>query len=128
MRVLYRQGYGQLVVVSSVVAARGMAGPMNAYAASKIALAHLAEGIRSDVRAQGLPIKVTTLRPGYIESDMQTRTGRRHPLLTDAAAGCRALVDAIVREGDDVCVPRWPWSAFAFGLKHLPLSVVRRMV
>jgi hypothetical protein len=37
MRVLYRQGRGQLVVISSVVAARGLPGPMNVYAASKAA-------------------------------------------------------------------------------------------
>lgn len=128
MRVLYRQGRGQLVVVSSVVAARGMAGPMNVYAASKIALVHLADGIRSDVQANGLPITISTIRPGYIDSEMQARTGRRHWLLTDSEKGCRAMVDAIQREVEDVCVPRWPWAAFAAGLKHLPASVVRRMV
>jgi NADP-dependent 3-hydroxy acid dehydrogenase YdfG len=128
MRILYRQAHGQLVVISSVIAARGMGGPMNAYAATKIALAHLAEGIRSDVEAAGLPITVTTLRPGYIHSDMQSRTGRRHPLLTDADTGCRALVEAIERGAVDACVPAWPWTIFAAGLRHAPRRYVRRMV
>ncbi|MCM3920357.1 MULTISPECIES: SDR family oxidoreductase [Frankia] len=128
MRILYRQGRGQLVVISSVVAARGMPGPMNVYAASKVALTHLAEGIRGDVRAKGLPITVSTIRPGYIDSEMQSRSGRRHPLLMDADVGCTAMVDAIQREVRDACVPRWPWTAFAAGLKVLPMSVVRRMV
>jgi len=128
MRVLYRQGRGQLVVMASVVAVRGMAGPMNVYAASKAALVQLAEGIRSDVQAKGLPIKVTILRPGYIDSEMQARTGRRHRLMVGSERGCRALVDAIEREAKDVCVPRWPWSVFSLGLRLLPSGVVRRIV
>ncbi|KJE21735.1 short-chain dehydrogenase of unknown substrate specificity [Frankia torreyi] len=128
MRVFYAQGHGHLVVVSSVVAARGMPGPMNVYAASKVALAHLAEGIRSDVEAKGMPISVTTIRPGYIDSDMHAHTGRRHPLMVDAEVGHRALVDAIERGGSNVYVPRWPWTAFAWGLRHAPLAVTRRIV
>jgi len=128
MRVLYRQGTGQLVIISSVAAARGLPGPMNVYAASKAALVHLAEGIRSDVDHQGLPIKVSTIRPGYIDTEMQTRTGRRHWLLTDYEAGCRAMVHAIEREVDDACVPRWPWAVFSMAIKHLPGPVVRRLI
>jgi short-subunit dehydrogenase len=128
MRVLYRQRRGQLVVMGSVVAARGMAGPMNVYAASKTALIRLAEGVRSDVQGKGLPIKVTILRPGYIDSEMQSRTGRRRRLLVDTERGCRALIEAIEREAKDVCVPRWPWSLFSVGLRYLPMSVVRRIV
>ncbi|SNQ52071.1 putative enzyme [Frankia canadensis] len=128
MRVLYQQGRGQLVVISSVVAARGLPGPMNVYAASKAALTHVADGIRADVRARGLPITVSTIRPGYIDSEMQARTGRRHPLLTDADVGTAAMVDAIQREVRDACVPRWPWLVFAAGLRLLPMPVVRRML
>ncbi|WP_020499196.1 SDR family oxidoreductase [Sciscionella marina] len=128
MRVLYRQEHGQLVVMASVVAVRGMAGPMNVYAASKAALVRLAEGIRSDVQAKGLPIKVTTLRPGYIDSEMQARAGRQHRLMIDSERGCRVLVDAIEREAKDVCVPRWPWAPFSAGLRYLPSSMVRRIV
>lgn len=128
MRVLYRQGSGQLAVISSIVAGRGLPGPMNVYAASKVALNHLAAGIRSDVRAADLPIAVSTIRPGYIDSEMQTRTGRRHRLLTDVDVGCAAMVDAIQREVRDACVPRWPWSAFAAGLQVLPMPIVRRML
>lgn len=128
MRVLYGQGRGQLAVVTSVVSARAMPGAMNVYAATKAALDHLAAGIRSDVAAKGLPITVTTIRPGYIDSEMQTRTGRRHPLLTDTDVGCTAMVDAIQRGVRAACVPRWPWAPFALGLKVLPMSVVRRMI
>jgi len=128
MRVLYRQGSGQLVVITSVVAGRGLPGPMNVYAASKIALQHLADGIRADVRAKGLPITVTTIRPGYIDSEMQARTGRRHRLLTGADVGCAAMVDAIQGEVADAAVPRWPWAPFALGVKVLPLPIVRRML
>ncbi|MFR9805085.1 SDR family oxidoreductase [Pseudonocardia sp. RS010] len=129
MRVLYRQGHGQLAVMTSVVAVRGMAGPMNVYAASKAALVRLTEGIRSDVAAKKLPITITLLRPGYIDSEMQSRTGKPpHRLMVDSDRGCRALVDAIERGARDVCVPRWPWSAFSLALRVLPSGIVRRIV
>lgn len=128
MELFYRQGFGHLVVMSSVTAARGMPGPMNAYAASKVALAHIAEGIRFDVAESKLPIRVSTLRPGYIDSEMHARTGRRHPLLVDGDIGARALVRAIENEVTDACVPWWPWQAFSLVLKYAPKSIVRRII
>ncbi|QTJ70530.1 SDR family oxidoreductase (plasmid) [Rhodococcus sp. ZPP] len=128
MELFYRQGTGHLVVMSSVTAGRGLPGPMNVYAATKAALAHLAEGIRSDVKAKQVPIKVSTIRPGYIESEMQDRTGKRHPLLVEASAGAASLVRAIEREVEDACVPWWPWTFFELVLRFAPDSLVKRIL
>lgn len=128
MEIFYRQGSGHLVLMSSVTAVRGLPGPMNVYAATKAALAHLAEGIRSDVKAKKVPIKVSTIRPGYIESEMQDRTGRRHPLLVEAATGAEALVRDIEREVKDACVPWWPWTFFASVLRFAPDSLVKSIL
>ncbi len=62
------QNAGQLVMVSSFSALRGMPGNITTYAATKAAVAHLAEGFRADVH--GTPIRVTVLYPGYIVSEM----------------------------------------------------------
>lgn len=128
MELFYSQGSGHLVVMSSVTSVRGLPGPMNAYAAGKATLTHLADGIRLDVAGKRLPIKVTTLRPGYIESEMQDRTGRKHPLLVEADTGARALVDAIERGRAEECVPRWPWSAYGALIKRAPRHLLTRLL
>src|SRR5687768_3877111 len=67
MEHFYERKAGHLVVISSMSAMRGMPGSITAYAATKAGLAHLAEGIRSDlINRKGHDIKVTTLDPGDI--------------------------------------------------------------
>lgn len=115
---------GHLVVVASVQAVRGFPGTMTTYAASKAGVAALAEGIRCEVI--GTPIKVTTVLPGYIRSEM-TAGVRGAPFMVDNETGSRALVAAIDKEVASAAVP-WPWKLVAPALRRLPLSVIRRMV
>ena len=119
-------GDGHLVIVSSIQAVRGMPRAMAAYAASKAGIAALAEGIRAD--CIGTPIKVTTLLPGYIRSEMTERVSPPPKLMVDTETGCRAMVAAIEREVAEAPVPGWPWRPIGFALRHLPLRVVRRLV
>lgn len=116
---------GHLVVMSSVSARRGCRGAMTTYAASKSFVASLAEGIRSDVIET--PIKVTTVFPGFIESEMTARA-KHTPFMVDTASGCRAIVAAIERESDKATVPSWPWRPLGMVMGVLPLRVVRRLM
>ncbi|MCW4352704.1 SDR family oxidoreductase [Hoyosella sp. YIM 151337] len=124
LEIFREQGYGHLVVVSSVSALRGMRGNITAYAASKAAAASLAEGIRS--QQHSTDITVTTLLPGYIESEMTARAGKT-PLLAPAEKGAQALVASIEREPAKAYVPRWPWAPLAQVMRFAPLSVIRKM-
>ncbi|MGY1713564.1 SDR family oxidoreductase [Geodermatophilus sp. SYSU D01106] len=117
------QGSGHLVVISSVASVRGMRGTRTAYGASKAALNALAEGIRSDLLGTG--IRVTTVLPGYIETDINV--GRRGPFTVDLDTGVDALVAAIEREPVRAYVPEWPWRPVSALLRVLPLPVVRRL-
>lgn len=116
---------GHLVVMSSVSSRRGCRGAMTTYAASKSFVASLAEGIRSDVL--GTPIKVTTVFPGYIESEMTARA-KRTPFMVDTETGCRAIVAAIEREATAATVPSWPWKPLGLAMSVLPLRIVRRIM
>ena len=49
VEIFREQDAGQLVMVSSVAAMRGMKGAMTTYAATKAGVAHLAEGLRADL-------------------------------------------------------------------------------
>lgn len=119
------QNAGHLVMISSVSAMRGMPKAITTYAATKAAVAHLAEGFRADV--WNTPIKVTVLYPGYIESEMSARSAKT-PLMTTTEKGVRSMVRAIEREVASARVPGWPWGPFGFALRHLPFAIARRMM
>ena len=129
MEHFYERKAGHLVVISSMSAMRGMPSSLATYAATKAGLAHLAEGIRSDlIGRKGHDIKVTTLFPGYIASEMNEGVEQEARMMVDTETGCRGLVKAIEREVTDSAVPAWPWAPLGQVMKHAPLSVVRRMV
>jgi short-subunit dehydrogenase len=124
VEIFREQNAGHLVVISSVLAVRGFRGNVTTYAATKAALSSLAEGIRMDLMRT--PIKVTTICPGYIRSEMNARV-KKTPFIVDTETGCRAIVRAIEREVAEAYVPRWPWAPLAFLMRRLPLSAVARM-
>ncbi|MGK5451290.1 SDR family oxidoreductase [Streptomyces radiopugnans] len=118
------QGAGHLVVVSSMSAMRGLPRNLTTYAASKAGVAALAEGVRAELLRT--PIKVTTLFPGYIASEMSGSAGRT-PLMVSTEKGVRAMVKAIEAERAQAKVPAWPWVPMGFAMRRLPLGVVARM-
>ncbi len=118
------QNAGHLVTMSSMSALRGMPRHLTTYAATKAGLAALTEGIRADLL--GTPIRVSTIFPGFIRSEMNEKA-KNVPFIVDTETGCRAIVRAIEREKAEAYVPRWPWAPFRVLLRHLPLPVVARM-
>jgi len=118
------RGRGHLVVVSSMSAMRGLPKAMTAYSASKAGIATVAEGLRAELH--GTPIKVTTLYPGYIRSEMNEKVAQRTPLMSSTEDGVRAMVRAIERQVASAAVPAWPWRPLGVVLRHAPLGVIRR--
>ncbi len=123
MAIFRQQNAGHLVTISSVSAVRGFRRALTVYAATKAALTTLSEGIRVDVL--GTPIRVTTVHPGFIRTELNEKV-KRVPFIVDAETGCRAMVKAIEKEGANPFVPRWPWAWMHWLLKVLPLSQLRR--
>jgi short-subunit dehydrogenase len=119
------QNAGQLVMISSISAVRGMPRNITTYAATKAAVAHLAEGYRADV--MNTPIKVTVLYPGYIISEMSA-TSKTTPLVASTEKGVRAMVSAIEKQKASARVPAWPWVPVGFALEHLPLPLARKLM
>ena len=127
MEIFRDQNAGHLVTISSVTAVRGMPGNVNTYAATKAGLASLCEGLRVELRKKHSPIKVSTILPGYIRTDINARV-KNTPFIVDTQTGCRAMVQAIEKEKAEALVPRWPWVPFGFAMKHLPLPIISRLV
>jgi len=124
MQLFRARGRGHLVVVSSMSAVRGMPKAMTAYSASKAGIAAVAEGLRAELL--GTPIKVTTLLPGYIRSEMNEQVAQRTPLMSSTEDGVRAMVRAIEKQVATAAVPAWPWRPLGVVLRHAPLGVIRR--
>lgn len=122
LQIFRAQGYGHLVLVSSVLGNKGVAGVKAAYCASKAGLSSLGESLRAEY-ATG-PIAVTVIEPGYIESEMTAKTANTM-LMTDTATGVAAMVDAIERERGRAVVPGWPWLPLVAVLKALPPRFTR---
>jgi len=126
MNIFRAQNSGHLVVISSMSAMRGLPKHLTAYGASKAGLAHLAEGIRSDMLLTKLPIKVSTIYPGYIRTEIN-ENAKPLPFEVDTDTGTRAIVAAIEAGVDEACVPSMPWSVVGQAMKHLPLPVMSRL-
>ncbi|WP_404366491.1 SDR family oxidoreductase [Marinobacter sp.] len=127
MEIFRAQNRGHLVAVSSVSAVRGMPKNITTYAATKAGLAALMEGLQVELAKQGSPIKLTTLYPGYIRTELNEKV-RNTPFIVDAETGCRAMVRAIESERARAYVPGWPWRPIGFIMKRLPVSLLARMV
>ncbi|GGE64487.1 short-chain dehydrogenase [Streptosporangium jomthongense] len=126
MEIFRKQNRGHLVTVSSVTAVRGMPGNVNTYAATKVGLAALSEGLRVELAKAKSPIKVTMLYPGYIRTEINEKV-KNTPFIVDADTGCKAMVKAIESGKRESFVPRWPWTPIGFVLRRLPVSVLARL-
>ncbi len=126
MTLFRAQNSGHLVVISSMSAMRGLPKHMTTYGACKAGLAYLAEGIRADMILDNLPIKVSTIYPGYIRTEINTNA-KPLPFEVDAETGTAAIVAAIEAGVDEACVPSLPWSIVGQAMKHLPLSMVNKI-
>lgn len=126
MEVFRAQGHGHLVMVSSMSAVRALPGSQTAYAASKAAVAHLAEGLRHELH--GTDIAITTLYPGYIASEMNDRLPSEQPLMVSTERGVRAMVAAIEAGRARAFVPAVPWALLRPVMEHAPLALFRRLV
>lgn len=86
------RGDGKVVAVASVAGFVGLP-RFGAYSASKAGLITLCESLRIDLHGTG--VSVTTVCPGYVDTDLLT-PGKKHPFLVsldDAVATILAAVD-----------------------------------
>jgi short-subunit dehydrogenase len=115
---------GHLVMVSSVSAMRGQRKAITTYAATKAGVAALAEGLQSE-NVKGVDVSI--IYPGYIRSEMNEKVEQRTKFMVDTETGVKAMVDAIEKRKAKANVPAWPWVPLGMAMKHLPMSVVRKL-
>ncbi len=122
-RYFAKRGQGQLAVITSVVALRGN-GEATVYAASKAFQSNYVDGLRESAQQLKLPITITELQPGFVDTAMMKTKVPLSPfmrklLVCDASTAARQMIRAITRKRKHAYVTR-RYAGIALLLKLLP--------
>ncbi len=96
------RGRGTIAGVASVAGFRGLAGS-EAYGATKAAQINLLEALRIAVARRG--VRVTTVCPGFVRTEMTERNTFPMPFLIEADAAARAICDGLERDRVEIIFP-----------------------
>jgi short-subunit dehydrogenase len=117
---------GDVVNVSSV-AGFGAAQSGSTYGASKAWVTNFSQSIAPSVR--GDRVRVMALCPGYTRTEFHDRAGID---MSGTPGWLWLSAEAVVRDGlhdlrrgRTVSVPDWRYKVAAFGMRHLPMGVIR---
>lgn len=118
-----QQGRGHLAVITSVGGLRGQGGAA-AYSATKAFQINYVEGLRCWAYHFAPFVRITEIRPGFVDTDMAKGEGLFWVVPLENA--CRQIVKALEKGQNLVYVSRrWRWVAAVW--RHLPLSFLQRM-
>ncbi|MBM3442464.1 MAG: SDR family NAD(P)-dependent oxidoreductase [Bacteroidetes bacterium] len=124
MRRFQSQGHGHLVNISSIASLRGN-GHAPSYNATKAYQANYLEGLRLNADKTRLPIHVTDIRPGFVDTDMAK--GMRMFWMSTPEKAATQIADAIQRKRRVAFVTR-RWVLVAWLLQWIPYPLLRRVV
>jgi short-subunit dehydrogenase len=99
---MVQRGSGQLVVISSLAAYRGL--PKSAaYCASKAAVSCFFESLRIDLRSSG--VAVTIIHPGFIKTALTAGREAQMPFLMELDDAVKKIVRAIEKQKKSYAFP-----------------------
>ena len=111
-----QQNRGHVVGISSLDAVRGTA-IAPAYCASKSFMATFLEGMRNKFLQRNIPINVTEIRPGWIQTTDYVPEGAYWVVSSQVAA--QDIYDSIINKDKVAYVPR-RWALISWLLKITP--------
>ena len=123
MKHFREQGCGHLVGISSIAALRGGA-DAPAYGASKAFMSNYLEALRQWCVRERLPVSVTDIRPGFVDTNMAQ--GERLFWVAAPEKAARQIIDAIKKKRRRAYITR-RWRLIAWILKFAPDAVYERM-
>ena len=114
---------GALVGIASVAGYRGLPGAA-AYCASKAAAISCLESLRVELKESS--IRVVTICPGYIETEMTAGNPYRMPFMMSAESAA-AKICSVIERGRGFAVIPWQMALVAKLLRLLPNAAFDRM-
>jgi short-subunit dehydrogenase len=124
MKCFLEQGDGHLVGISSIAAIRGNGGAP-AYAASKAFVSNYLEGLRLWTYKKGLPVTVTEIQPGFVDTAMAKGDGLFWVAPTDIAA--IQIYQTIINRRSHAYVTR-RWRLIAWIMNILPVWIMKKFM
>ena len=113
------KGHGQLVVISSLAAYRGL--PKSAaYCASKAAVSAFFESLRLDLRPRG--IDVTIIHPGFIKTPLTAGRQAQMPFLMELDVAVEKILRAIEKKKKSYAFP-WQLASIVRAGMIMPTSM-----
>ena len=113
---MIEQRHGHLVTIGSVAGFRGLPGK-GAYCASKAAVKILMDSYRPVLKGHG--IRVTTICPGWVVSELTGNNAHRMPLMVETPKAARMIATAI-RKGRSTYIFPWQMRIVVPILKIIP--------
>lgn len=118
-----KRGQGQLVVISSLAAYRGL--PKSAaYCASKAAVSALFESLRLDLAPKG--IDVTIIHPGFIKTALTAGRDAQMPFLMELDDAVKKIVAAIEKRKKSYAFP-WQLATIVRAGMIMPIWMYDRI-
>lgn len=117
------RGRGTLAAIASVAGVRGLPGS-EAYCASKAAVISYCESLRVEMARYG--IKVVTVSPGFIRTELTAKNPYRMPFLMDAADFAPRAADAMLAGVRYRTIP-WQMGVVTTVLKWMPRWLFDRL-
>lgn len=99
---MLERGRGVIAGISSVAGYRGLAGS-GGYGATKAAQLNLLESLRVELAPRG--VRVTTISPGFVRTDLTTGNRFPMPFIIDAAQAATSICDGLERNRPDIVFP-----------------------
>lgn len=119
---LEARGSGHLVGISSLAALRGI-GVAPAYAASKAFVSHYLQGVRYRFMKMQLPVVVTDVQPGFVDTRM---AAANRFWVASPQTAARQILAAIRRRKQHVYVTK-RWRLIAWLMRIVPDAIYSRL-
>lgn len=121
---MVERGRGQLVVISSLAAYRGL--PKSAaYCASKAAVSAFFESLRVDLR--GTDVDVTIIHPGFIKTPLTAGRQANMPYLMELDEAVKKIVRAIENRKKSYAFP-WQLASIVRAAMIMPVPLYDRII
>ncbi len=118
-----KQKHGHLVGISSVTALRGIPNAYT-YSASKAFISNYMQGLRSTMQLMKLPIYVTDIQPGFVDTDLVKDV--KHKIWeTSPEVAAQQIYTAIQSKQEHAYVTK-RWRLFAWLAKYAPDCLFNR--
>jgi short-subunit dehydrogenase len=121
---MVKQGSGQLVVISSLAAYRGLP-KSGAYCASKAAVSVFFESVRVDLRGSG--VDVTIIHPGFIKTPLTAGREAQMPFLMELEDAVKKIIRAIEKQKKSYAFP-WQLATIVRAAMLMPVPLYDRII